>query len=205
MNLKLEAILPFVLVAFLVSTFYFNTKPPEQFGNRKVIAPKIEAPQLIRNQGVVDGKISLKHIKSGDALSLEYYDNYLLLPPGSNDLPRGKDGEKIWELEYTKPTYWIDPRFEIGAYAGFLSGRKDPQNSTLDVGIKLSPARIFFDSTTIDALFSTKNGGVGISYYPAPIHFGPAWRNVGIGYGRMYSYNDGSPRNLFYFTISSHF
>jgi hypothetical protein len=206
MNLKLESIMPFAIVGFLAFTFYFNAKPPEYIGDKKVIAPTMEAPKLIRDEGVVDGKVQIKHLPSGNSLNFDFYDGYFLLPPGKDSLPLGEDGSKLWEFKYTKPTYWIDPRFEIGAYAGFLDGGKEGTDiKPFDVGLKLSPTRLFFDSTTVDALVSNQGAGLGLSFYPSPARFGPAWRNLGLGYGRVYTYDDGAQRNLFYLTISSHF
>lgn len=206
MSIKVESILPFILIGGLIFTFYFNSRPPSHIGDRKVIAPELEAPKLFRDEGVVDGKVQIKHLPSNDTLNLELYDGYFLLPPGEDNLPLGVNGGKLWEFKYTRPTYWIDPRFEIGVYGGFLDGPKEGTDiKPLDVGIKLSPVRLFFDSATIDGLISNQAAGLGISVYPSPAKFGVAWRNVGLGYGRMYSYDDGVQRNLFYFTVSSHF
>lgn len=206
MSIKLESILPVVVLGFLACAFYFSAKPPEKFGDRKVIPPKMEAPQLIRTEGVVDGKIKVKHIPSGDSFNLGMYDDYFLLPPGENELPKAGDGTKLWEFTYTKPTYWIDPRLEFGVYAGYLDGDKKGTNiDSFDVGLKLSPVRLFFGTTTIDGLVSNQAAGLGASLYPAPIHFGQFWKNMGVGYGRVYTYDDNAQRNLFYLTFSSHF
>jgi len=207
MSFKAENILPFLIVGFLAFTFYFNARPPAQsFDGRTVLEPKLEAPKLIRTEGVVDGKVKVTHKPSGNSLSLDYYDGYFMLPKGSDKLPLDADGKAIWEFDYSKPTYWIDTRFEFGAYAGFLTGStKGTDVNPLDVGLKLSPARFFFDSTTVDGLVSNQAAGLGLSFYPSPLRFGPAWRNMGIGYGRMYTYDDGDQRNLIYFTVSAHF
>lgn len=207
MNFKAENILPFLIVGFLAFTFYFNARPPAQsFDGRTVIEPKLEAPKLIRTEGVVDGKVKITHKPSGNSLSFDYYDGYFLLPKGDEKLPLDPAGKPLWDFDYSKPTYWVDPRFEIGAYAGVLTGStKGTDVEPFDVGLKLSPTRLFFDSTTVDALVSNQAAGLGLSFYPSPLRFGPAWRNVGLGYGRVFTYDDGAQRNLFYLTISSHF
>ena len=204
---NIEKILPFLIGGLLIATFYFNARPPaESSDGRVVIEPKLEAPKLIRTAGVTDENVKITHKPSGDILSFDYYDGYILLPKGTDKLPVDPDGNPLWSINYSKPTYWIDPRFEVGAYAGFLTGDvRGTDIKPFDVGLKLSPTRLFFDSTTVDALISPQASGLGLSFYPSPLRFGPAWRNVGLGYGRVYTYDDGAQRNLFYLTISAHF
>jgi hypothetical protein len=206
MRLKFENIMPLLIIGFLIFTFYYNSRPPAKMGDRKIITPTLEAPKLIRDEGVVDGKVKITHVKSGDTLLFDYYDGYFLLPPGQDKLPADEDGEPKWKLDYTKPTYWIDPRLEAGAYAGYLDGNKTGTDiNSFDVGLKLSPCRFFFDSTTADILVSNQAAGLGVSFYPSPLRFGQVWRNVGVGYGRVYTYDDDKQRNLYYLSFSAHF
>lgn len=206
MRLKLENIFPLLIIGFLIFTFYYNSRPPSHMGDRKIISPTPEVPKFIRDEGVVDGKVKIKHIPSGDVFAFDYYDGYFMLPPKQDGFPKDTDGKPLWSLDYTKPTYWIDPRVEAGAYAGYLDGDKKGTNiNSFDVGLKISPCRLFFNSTTVDGLISNQAAGLGMSFYPSPERFGQVWRNVGIGYGRVYTYEDDKQRNLYYLSFSAHF
>ena len=212
MSFKVEKILPFAAALLLGFALWYNAFDPPATYNNQVLVPTETTPHLIRDVGEVDGNVKITHKPSGDELDLDVFDNYIMFPPGIKGSERklnpdtGKEDD-LWKISYERKRYFLDPGFDIGTYAGYLSGDKEgTEISSFDVGLRISPARWAFGAVSFpDALVSNQGLGLGISAYPEPIHFGNFIDHIGIGYGRFYTFEDDVQRNLFYLSFSTRF
>jgi hypothetical protein len=216
MKLDIESILPFVIGGFFIAAIYLNNSTPSETPNGfKIVKPKSEIELIRENDDVTenDNQVKISHIdRPNDVLSLRLWHDYILYPNEKDGTPaiptrRNDDGTTtpIWKIEAVRKKYIFDPGWDIGAYAGYLSGPKGETDiKPLDVGIRFSPLRIWNTAAT-DILVSNQAAGLGISFYPAPERYGEGWSHVGIGYGRVISYSDECSRNLFYASFSTRF
>jgi hypothetical protein len=212
MQLKLDRFLPVAIVLIVGFAIWYNAFDPPAVYNNQVLVPTTTTPHFVRDVGEVDGNVKITHKPSGDVLDLDVFDNYLMFPPGVKGSERkfdpntGKEDE-LWKISYERKRYFLDYGFDIGTYAGYLSGDKEgTEISDFDVGIRISPARWAFGSVSFpDGLVSNQGIGLGISVYPEPIHFGNFIDHIGIGYGRFYTLEDDQQRNLFYLSFSTRF
>jgi len=214
MDIKIDNIIPFIIGGFLLYLFIFNNKVPiATIHGNNIIPPKKEIA-LIRgtdknDSQENDNKVEIVHKDSGDKLEFLMYHNFFVLPNDATGLPTktGTDGKEypIWTVTHHKRDYIFDPGFDFGTYAGFLTG--PTENTTVkpfDVGIKLSPIRIY-NTLSPELLMSNQGAGLGITFHPSEDRFGSFWHNMGIGYGRMWTFNDSAQRSIFYLSISTRF
>lgn len=212
MRINLESFLPILAIGIFVAAVWYNSFTVPATVNGQVVVPTKITPHIEREVGEVDGSLTIKHNPSGDSLDLDVLNNFVLFPPGVLgsdkwfDANTGKD-ENRWEIKYDRKRYFYDPGFDFGTYGGYLSGNKEGTDiEDLDVGIRVSPVRWFYGSTSFpDILASNQGIGIGVSLYPEPIHFGPIFDHIGAGYGMFYTFEDDVRRNLFYVSISTRF
>lgn len=217
MKLDLETLIPLGLVALVVATLFFNNSTPTVSRNGYSIVKPTKDFELIR--GIEDVKeedniVTITHIdRPDDKLNLRLWHDYIVFPRDKDGKPiiptrKAEDGTTdipLWKVEAIRKDYGVELGWDIGAYGGYLSGSKEgTEVKSLDVGVRIAPLRIW-NCIATDILFSNQAAGVGISFYPAPERFGEFWNHVGIGYGRMLSFDDDCSRGLFYLSISSRF
>lgn len=216
MKLELESIAPIALIGLLAVTLYFNNSAPSVTPNGySVLKPKPDI-ELIRGVDDVreeDNKVTISHTdRPDDKLDFRLWHNYIVFPrdkDGEPIVPKRKnpDGSEspLWEIKVTRKEYIFDPGWDFGAYGGYLGGNKDKTDiQDIDVGLRFSPVRIW-NTFALDGLISNQSTGVGLSFYPAPERFGEVWSNLGVGYGRVITFDDDEQRNLFYFAFSTRF
>jgi hypothetical protein len=216
MKLDIETIAPFILICVLGATLYFNNSTPTVSTNGySVVIPdrKVEIMRGVNDAKEEDNVVKLHHIdKPEDVLDLRLWHGYVVFPRDKDGNPiiptRTKDDgtkEPIWTLNQTRKEFIFEPGWDFGAYAGYLGGGKEGTDiKDFDVGLRVSPLRIW-NTFALDGLISNQAAGVGVSVYPAPERYGEIWSNLGLGYGRVITYDDDSQRNLFYFSFSTKF
>jgi len=212
MEFKLEMLLPIGILILVSYAVWYNAFDVPAAYNNQILVETETSPHLMRTVGEVDGTITIKHNATGEVLDLSVFDNYILFPPGVSGSKKVKDsvtGEMvdIWDVKFNRDRYLFDPGFDLGTYAGYLSGDKTGTDvKNLDVGARVSPARWLYGGVSFpDFLVSNQGFGVGVSVYPEPIHFGNFIDHIGVGYARFYTFEDNAPRSLFYVGISTRF
>lgn len=212
MSFKLNNIVPILIFGAIGLTMYFNTQiPAKSPSGNTVIKPELKY-NIVRESSDAkdhDNKVTIKHLPSGDELHFMLWHDYILLPDGQTAPPTHDDGHgkqvPLWAIKQKRETYIFDTGWDFGAYAGYLTGQTKGTNvKELDVGIKISPVRIY-KSFSPDILGSAQGVGLGVSFYPCPEKYGEIWNHLGIGYSRFYTFDDDSQRNLFYVTFSTSF
>jgi hypothetical protein len=104
------------------------------------------------------------------------------------------DGRRL-EARVTNDYYFYSPGLDLGTIAGFRGGARGSDGDTFAVGVRASPARIFYGTVAPDIVLTQDWIGLGASaYLPANV-VGDAWSHVGAGawYGyptRGESYGD---------------
>ena len=203
--IKLEFLFLALIILVVGITIWKHSKVPSTIDGQKVIPTKVDY-HTTRSDKELDGKIVIEHVPSGDKLRIDHYDGNFLYPNGDVEFPKDKNGLVLWKVEPTRDRYFVDFNFDVGAYAGVVDGHKTSnKTSDTDVGIRYSPLRIGYGLFAPDALVSRQSAGIGISCYPSPDNWGKYWRHVGIGYGKVYTYEDMKLRNLFYLSFSTRF
>ena len=215
MKIKLDHIIPFVLVIGLVALFYFNNKTPVTTNNGNIIIKPEYHTEVFRpvdQSGSIenDNKYIFKHKQSNDVLELLEKDGYLILPDGENKLPtrkleNGKE-EDIWEVTHKKRSIIFDTHgWDFGTYAGFLDGNKTGTTiKDYDFGLRYSPLKIY-DTFALDFLISNQDAGIGVSFYPAPIRYGDIWHHLGVGIAKTIDFENKDYHNMVYLSFSTRF
>jgi hypothetical protein len=216
MELSIENIIPVIIIGAIVATLYFNTGTPTVTPNGyTMIQPKreIELIRGVNDAREEDNKVTINHVDlPEDKLNLLLWRNHLVFPrntDGSPAIPTRKNADgtesPIWKISVTSTEHIFDPGWDFGAYAGYLGGPKEGTDiKDFDVGLRVSPLRIW-NTFAPDALISNQAAGLGISFYPAPERFGEFWSNLGVGVGRVISYDDDCQRNIYYASFTTRF
>jgi hypothetical protein len=101
------------------------------------------------------------------------------------------------------PQLYIGP--DVGTYIGFMATGSIPAgDSRLDVGLRLSPCRLF-DVLSPDLLVGHEAAGVGLSLWPPADIFGHEWQHVGLGLGEVFDYKSGHSHLMPYAGLSLQF
>jgi hypothetical protein len=84
----------------------------------------------------------------------------------------------VYSLSVTTHRYLYDPKLDLGAFAGVgISGDSD----RFQPGIRVSPVRLAWGTTALDAVATANGAGIGASIYPPPRYFGRWWNHIGVG------------------------
>lgn len=218
MKLELETLIPIILVAAFAATIYFNNSTPTTSTNGFVVVKPTRDIEILRGTGEEDvkendNKVIITHVDHPeDALNFRLWHDYIVFPRGEDGEPivpvrKNEDGTTtpLWKIDVKRKEFIFDPGWDFGAYGGYLDGPKDETEiKDLDVGLRFSPIRIW-NTFAVDGLISNQAGGIGISFYPSPQRYGEIWSNLGVGYGRVVTFDDDMQRNLFYASFSTRF
>jgi hypothetical protein len=159
-----------------------------------------------------DNKLTATHIESGDTLSLLIKDNNVYFDKNSdgtnNILMKDENGKlsPVYDISLHKTKYLIDTDLDIGMYVGYIGGSKiSNESNNFDYGVRFSPFRIG-EYVAPDLLLSPKATGIGLSVYPFVNSDYKILSHVGLGYGKVFTFQDNfSERNLFFISTSFKF
>jgi hypothetical protein len=159
-----------------------------------------------------DNKLVITDNESGNTISVSvngdniYYDKN---SDGTNNIPMKNEGGKltpVFDISFYKTKYVFDTDTDIGLYVGYIDGSKiGNESNNLDYGFRFSPIRIG-DYVAPDLLLSPKATGIGLSVYPLVNSDYKILSHVGLGYGKVFAFQDNfSERNLFFISASFKF
>jgi len=94
---------------------------------------------------------------------------------------RPGDPEPPIRLTITRERDLFSEGWDIGTWGSYWSGRNDSRDSRFQVGIRISPLRILYDTIAFDAVVSKDAVGAGLSFYLPSDHVDPWWRHWGLG------------------------
>lgn len=211
MSLKIDHLIPVVVIGLLAFLFIFNNKTPQYTQDGNVIIQPKHITDLFRTTSKSnDHSATITHLESKDKLNVLIVDNQIALPDGETKLPVkvGLDGKPhaIWNVEPVQRDIIFDyDSWGFGAYTGFMDGNfENSKIKNFDVGIRFSPLKIY-NTFAIDFLASSQADGLGVSFYPMPLRFGDIWHGMGLGYGRVIDYDIKEQHNLFYLSYATNF
>jgi hypothetical protein len=195
-----------VILAIVGVTFFFVTSKPANSINGNVNIDTKTQFQAWRKDGDAAGTVrfkATKDIPAGSEFELDIYNNQLSSSPEQRDL-RAKLGIVAREDRNRGGITTYNPPFDLGTWAGYApEAKNEDKSSTFQVGVRIAPIRVLFDTIAPDALISSDHLGVGLSLYPPPDIVGDFWTHWGIGYGHLWPTSGGNPSNVFYLSFST--
>lgn len=83
-------------------------------------------------------------------------------------------------LKFTPDYYLVAPGLDLGTWGGYREAGKGTSTDTFQVGLRVSPARLLFDTVAPDLVISRDTVGAGLSAYP-PERWSTLLHHVGLG------------------------
>lgn len=169
-----------VVIGILVLTGISHWRATPDKADYRLATNALPRFHLYRTPDDVDGSLDLVDQAGHTA-------GRLVLDDGSVFVP--KDGSL--RAVYTSDLYLIDRRWDFGTFGGY----RDSSASDVDrftVGLRLSPVRLFYDTTAPDLVVAKDWAGIGASVYLPQSLVGSTCSHIGIGawYGLPFSHED---------------
>jgi hypothetical protein len=170
----------------------------------KTIVPTVSKPVGVRRHNDIDHVIVIKHTNQDPKAPLEpdltLYESAGEIYTDPND-PALKD----YTVKDTRQVPQLYVGLDVGTYMGvMLNGSLADGDSRVDVGVRISDARVF-DLFSPDLLIGREAAGVGISVFPPAELFGHYWEHLGAGVGEVWDYHSGHSHFMPYASLSIQF
>jgi hypothetical protein len=188
-----RSFLPVLIIGGFLLFVYYNSTVPETINGKTVVDTKTNF-ELIKNDKAVDNHITIKHVPSNDTVDLFTYNDLILI-----------DDEKSnnFKIKNERYKYFFDQTFGVGVFGGYEFDSAG--DGEFEYGLKLNYGRLLFNYVSVDGLVTEEEVGVGVTVYPLPEHWGDNYKTLGVGYGRLFDYDDFEQSNIIYMSLSIDF
>lgn len=202
-----QSIVVVIIGGIVVMMFFFVMAKPVDSINGNINIDTHTNLQWWRKNGDAAGTLHLrvtKPIPAGTELDIDIANNQLSESPKKRK-EREDAGITATEDRNRGGITTYDFPFDLGTWGGYAPDARgnSPETSTFQVGIRIAPIRVLFDTTAPDFLISKDHAGIGISLYPPPDLVGDFWTHWGIGGGHLWPIDGSSTSNVFYLSFST--
>ncbi len=170
------------------------TQPPPSLDGKEVIHNEPTVLHGDASPGDADAVLGV-HDRSHKLLAEGYLDHWGVIHQTSEQREHGEVVLSLEPQSYLSRWWYSDvgpPYIDAGAYLSVAKGGED----RFAPGVRLSPARYFYNSVSPDLILTERAIGVGISFYPPARSVGSGWSHVGLEISYLHPLRDGGPRGF---------